>query len=207
VVGVDVNLQMLSVARSVPPPPGAAIEWCEASALSLPFAARSFDAVLCQFGLQFFPDRLLALTEMKRVLMPNGRLGLSVHGPIENNPAALALVEALDWQVGRDATLAKRVEHALADVLELKALIAQAGYRDPVVETVVKRITFTSVAEYVRVQLTATPLASTLTQYDKEEQNRIVQAVINDVSVALSAFTRQRSLVYPQEVHVALTHA
>src|SRR5262245_23622242 len=61
VVGLDVNAGMLAVARSLEPVPGAAIEWCEASVLEMPFAPATFDVALCQFGLQFFPDRPLAL--------------------------------------------------------------------------------------------------------------------------------------------------
>jgi SAM-dependent methyltransferase len=64
VVGLDLNEGMLAVARSVPVT-GAPIEWREGSALSLPFENRSFDLVLCQLGVQFFPDRSLALREMK----------------------------------------------------------------------------------------------------------------------------------------------
>ena len=82
VVGLDFNPGMLAVARSVPNS-GVAIEWFEGSALSLPFDDSSFDVVFCQLGLQFFPDRPLALREMKRVLVPSGRIALSVYSAIE----------------------------------------------------------------------------------------------------------------------------
>src|SRR5262249_25147416 len=76
VVGLDINAAMLAVARSQAA--GSPIEWHEASVLQMPFADRSFDLVLCQLGLQFFPDRPRALREMQRVLVPDGRLALSV---------------------------------------------------------------------------------------------------------------------------------
>ena len=202
-VGLDVNAEMLAVARSLADVGGARIEWWEGSALSLPFAEKSFDVVLCQLGLQFFPDRLLALTEMKRVLVPKGRLGLSVYGPIEHNPATLALSEALDRRVGSGASVAKRTEHALADTAELGALVASAGLRDVVVHTVVKSVTFPSSAEYVRIQLSATPLASVIA-HDDGEQDRLIEALVDDVTAALAPFTRQQSLVFPQEAHVVL---
>ena len=65
---------MLAVARSLPPVEGAAIEWIEASALDMPLPDAAFDIVLCQQGLQQFPDRPAALREMRRVLQPGGRL-------------------------------------------------------------------------------------------------------------------------------------
>jgi SAM-dependent methyltransferase len=60
VVGLDVNPKMLAIARTSPG------EWVEASALAIPFG-REFDVVLCQHGLQFFPDRLAGAREMRRV--------------------------------------------------------------------------------------------------------------------------------------------
>ena len=84
---LDLNPGMLLVARSLPAPAGASIEWHEGTALALPFPEEAFDVVLCQLGLQFFPDRPAALQEIRRVLEPNGRVGLNVFGPIEHNPA------------------------------------------------------------------------------------------------------------------------
>ena len=77
-IGMDLNTAMLAGARTKPP----AIERVEGSALDLPFEASSFDVVLCQLGLQFFPDRPLALKEMARVLKRTGRAGLSVYSAI-----------------------------------------------------------------------------------------------------------------------------
>ena len=68
VVGVDLNPGMISVARSLPATGDAPIEWLERSALDLRLENASFDAVLCQQGLQFFPDKAVALREMRRVL-------------------------------------------------------------------------------------------------------------------------------------------
>ena len=75
VIGVDLNPGMIRVARSLPAPIGAPIEWLERSALDLRLEDASFDVVLCQQGLQFFPDKALALREMRRVLDHGGRLG------------------------------------------------------------------------------------------------------------------------------------
>ena len=73
VVALDFNASMLVVARTLPVTSGAAITWQEGNAMSLPFPTNAFNLVLCQHGLQFFPDRLLALREMRRVLVSGGR--------------------------------------------------------------------------------------------------------------------------------------
>ena len=82
VVGLDINAAMLSVARRLAPV-GTSVEWLESSALEMPLPDSSFDMVFCQHGLQQFPDRPAALHEMRRVLMPGGRLGLCVWSRIE----------------------------------------------------------------------------------------------------------------------------
>ena len=78
-VAADVSEAMLAQSASHPTAPGAAeIEFVTASASDLPVPGESFDAVLCQHGLQFFADRPAAIAEMRRVLRPGGVLGLAV---------------------------------------------------------------------------------------------------------------------------------
>lgn len=71
---------MLAVARSVPSS-GAAIEWHEANAESLPLPDGSFDVLVSSLGLQFVTDKTSALREMRRVLAPEGRLAIATVGP------------------------------------------------------------------------------------------------------------------------------
>jgi ubiquinone/menaquinone biosynthesis C-methylase UbiE len=198
VAAVDLNEGMLDVARSLPERWDAAVEWRLGSALDLPFAAASFDVVLCQLGLQFLPDRPVALGEMRRVLVDEGRLGLNVYGPIDHNPAAKALSAALDRHVGPGASLAKRTEHALGNAAELRALVGAAGFREIAVETVTRTVSFPSTADWVRIQLTATPLASLDAAYD---------AVSADVGAALAPYLVDGALRFPQEAHVLLARA
>jgi ubiquinone/menaquinone biosynthesis C-methylase UbiE len=103
VIGLDLNPAMLAVARGLPTE-GAPISWVEGSALDLPFPSDTFDLVLCQLGLQFFPDQGRALREMRRVLRASGRAALSVFSPIERTPGANAFALALDDFLGADAS-------------------------------------------------------------------------------------------------------
>jgi len=204
VAGIDINAAMLAVARLLPAGPGASVSWFRGSALSLPFAAGSYDVVLCQLGLQFFPDRPAALAEMRRVLVTGGRLGLSVYGPIERNPAAFALAGALDRHLGPDASATKRAEHALADPALLRTLAAGAGFRRVQIVTETRIIRFASAADYVRIQLTATPLASLLSQHAEGPVRHLAQALIADVAAALQARQTDDGLAFPQEAHIFL---
>ena len=70
VTGLDINTGMLAVARSLPPPSGTPITWIQGDACAMDLPDASFDVIVCQQGLQFFPDKPAALREMHRVLAP-----------------------------------------------------------------------------------------------------------------------------------------
>ena len=78
VVGIDMNADMLAVAQSLTAPDDKHLTWVEGSAFEMDLPDDSFDVVLCQQGLQYFLDKPKAIHEMKRVLVPGGRLSLSV---------------------------------------------------------------------------------------------------------------------------------
>jgi ubiquinone/menaquinone biosynthesis C-methylase UbiE len=203
VVGLDLNSEMLAVARSFPKVGAVPMEWCEGSALALPFDAGEFGVVLCQFGLQFFPDPLAALREMRRVLAPAGRVGVSVFAEIERNPVAHALSDALDRQLGEGASFAKRNEHALADRDVVGSLFPEAGFARVRIETVEKTSRYPSVSDYVRFQLQATPLAAVLDPYDRPERDRLTTLVVDELATRLATFVREREFAFPQVAHIA----
>jgi ubiquinone/menaquinone biosynthesis C-methylase UbiE len=184
VTGLDLNKGMLAVAWTLPSD-GAPIDWIEASALDLPFPAGKFDLVLCQQGLQFFPDQGRALREMRRVLSPSGRVALSVYSPVERTPGAHAFVLALDRVLGPTASRIKRGEHSFNASDELKKLLIDAGFAEVQVQTVVQKIAFPSVLDYVRFQLLATPMAVLLS--DRAEADR--QAAIKTVALDTAHFS------------------
>jgi len=203
VVGLDLNSTMLAVARSSPKVRGVPIEWYEGSALALPFDEDEFGVVLCQFGLQFFPDAAEALREMRRVLPPGGRVGLSVFAEIEENPVAHAFSDVLDRRLGEGASLAKRNEHALSDRDVLYSLFVEAGFARVRLEPVAKTSRFPSIAEYVRFQLRATPLAAVFARYDRHERGRLEVLVVGDLEARLTRFVGEREFAFPQVAHIA----
>jgi len=205
VVGLDLNAGMLAVARATRPAArGAPIEWHEGSADGLPFGDGEFDVVLCQLGLQFFPDRPAAVGEMRRVLDSAGCAGASVFTPIERNPAARALADAVDGHFGDGASRAKRSEHSLADPEELHELFDAAGFAGVRIETVELTVRFGSVEEWVGIQFAATPLADLVANRDPAEREQTLGLVSADVGERLAAFLSGDAFAFPQEVNVAV---
>jgi ubiquinone/menaquinone biosynthesis C-methylase UbiE len=200
-VGLDLNTAMLAVARSK----SIAIEWIEGSALELPFEAKSFDIVLCQLGLQFFPDRLRALMEMVRVLKATGRAGFSVYSAIEKTPAAHAFVQALDKYLGNESSRTKRSEHLSCDAQEVGTWAKQAGFSAVDIVAVTKQITFPSMLDYVRFQLTATPMAGLLKDKAAPERERLITSISDDAASRLDrSMLADSKLTFPQEAFVAI---
>ncbi|HET7887830.1 MAG TPA: methyltransferase domain-containing protein [Bradyrhizobium sp.] len=198
-VGIDLNAAMLAVARAK----SDAVEWIEGSALDLPFEANSFDVVLCQLGLQFFPDKQAALAQMVRVLKPGGRAGLSVYSAIERTPAAQAFVQALDQHLGTESSRTKRSEHLSCEAQEVGVWAKQAGFDAVEVLTVAKPITFPSTLDYVRFQLTATPMAGLLKDKAATERERLIVSIADDTASRLDrAMLSHGRLTFPQESFV-----
>jgi SAM-dependent methyltransferase len=123
VAGIDLDPGMLAVAARHT----RAIDWRQGDATALPFADGTFDAVVSQFGLMFFPDRERALREMWRVAAPGGRMAVAVWDTLEHTPAYAAFVALLDEVAGAAAAHALRAPFALGDRDELAALFERAG--------------------------------------------------------------------------------
>ena len=122
VLGLDANPEMLAVARRK----HADIEWHDGRAESLPFADASFDAVVSQFGLMFFDDRVGALREMQRVMRPGGRLAVAVCDALEHSPGYAALAALLERLFGKGVAEAFRAPFVLGDATALRALCVDA---------------------------------------------------------------------------------
>jgi SAM-dependent methyltransferase len=148
VLGLDANPQMLAVARRKHP----AIEWHEGRAESLPFADASFDAVVSQFGLMFFDDRVAALREMQRVLRPGGHLAVAVCDALAHSPGYAALATLLDRLFGPRVGDAFRAPFVLGDAAALHALCADAGIERAHVEQHTGAVRFRSIDALVSAE-------------------------------------------------------
>jgi ubiquinone/menaquinone biosynthesis C-methylase UbiE len=133
VVGLDVNPGMLEVARIASRQKGVDINWAEGNVSEMPLDPGEFDVVLCQHGLQYFPDRPAALNEMRRVLSARGRLVLNVWRPISFNPGHSVFADVLQRRVSQEAAATRRAPFKLSDRHEFRALVTAAGFHGVIV--------------------------------------------------------------------------
>lgn len=134
-VVTDLNPAMLDVARQKIPADDR-LEWRPADAGALPFADGSFDAVVCQFGLMFFPDKPAALREIRRVLKPSGTVLFNVWGSLDDNPIGLAAHQVVLSFFLTDPPMFFTVPWGLHDEQLIRQLLKNAGYAHVASDTV-----------------------------------------------------------------------
>lgn len=129
-VATDLNEPMLAIAaeRLADDP---RLSWRRADAQSLPFDAAAFDVVCCQFGAMFFPDRIMAYGEAKRVLTPGGVFLFNVWDRIEDNELAHEVTSALSALFPDDPPrFLARTPHGYCDETIIATELKAAGFRD-----------------------------------------------------------------------------
>jgi ubiquinone/menaquinone biosynthesis C-methylase UbiE len=148
VSGLDPNPDMLSVARRRSPD----VTWRDGRAEAIPFADRSFDAVVSQFGFMFFEDRAQALREMMRVLRPGRRLAVAVCDAVEHSPGYASFADLLHRLFGREVADAFRAPFILGDPKKLRAICDEAGLTGAEILQRSKKVRFVSIDAMVSTE-------------------------------------------------------
>ncbi|MCP2131321.1 class I SAM-dependent methyltransferase [Bradyrhizobium ottawaense] len=134
-VATDLNEPMLAVAAQRQKDDDR-ISWRQADASALPFGDAEFDAVCCQFGAMFFPDRTKAYAEVKRVLKPDGTFVFNVWDRIEDNVLTHEATVALGKLFPDDPPrFMVRTPHGYHDRDVIRADLERAGFREISIET------------------------------------------------------------------------
>jgi len=123
----DLNAPMLEVAAAKFDAADS-VRFETADASKLPFAPASFDAVVCQFGVMFFPEKSASYQQALRVLKPGGHYVFSVWGPWGENPFARIAHDTLAGFFPDDPPGFYRVPFGYCDVDEIHTALAQAGF-------------------------------------------------------------------------------
>src|SRR5207244_2211712 len=139
IVATDLNAPMLDKAAAIGT--ARAVEWRACDAMELPFADASFDAVVCQFGAMFFPDKTRAFAEARRVLRPRGVLMFNVWDRIEDNEFADTVTAALaDVFADDPPRFLARTPHGYHDTASIARDVVRAGFAAaPRIDTVAHR--------------------------------------------------------------------
>lgn len=127
IIATDLNQPMLDQASAIGT--RRPVEWRQADAMQLPFSDGMFDAVVCQFGVMFFPDKPKAFAEARRVLRPKGVFIFSVWDRIGENEFADTVTTALESLFPDDPPrFLARTPHGHHDRAALERDLASGGF-------------------------------------------------------------------------------
>ena len=127
IVATDLNEPMLEVARATLRSTKR-ITWRQADATALPFDRASFDAVVCQFGMMFMPDKALAVREARRVLKPGGLFAFNVWAGLSDNPASFLAHETIAAFFPKNPPQFYHTPFGWNDVRELERVMTGNGF-------------------------------------------------------------------------------
>jgi len=197
VVGIDVSPPMLAVARTVAPD----IDWREGNASALPLQnGEQFDVVVCQQGLQFFPDKPAAAQQMRQALAPDGRLAVATWRPDDEIPFFLELHRVAERHLG--AIVDQR--HSFGDDALLEGLLREAGVRDVRSKTMSRTLHFKDGAVLLRLNTMALVGMSAASKgMGDDERSCVMAAIVSDSTPALLPYTNESGLAFEISTNVA----
>jgi SAM-dependent methyltransferase len=203
VLATDLSDAMLAIAEAKGSVPGGSrIEYRRSAAVPLDAPRGAFDVVCCQHGLQFFPDRPAALSEMRRALRSGGRLGLAVWAGIESCPPFAAVRDAIQDVMGLEP--AERYANGpwgLHAPSMLAEMATNAGFTDVSVEEVRRPVLFEAGGSQLVRSLAASGLAAEIASLPGEKRTDLARAVddnlsgLTDTSGAVASYTTSQIIL------------
>jgi SAM-dependent methyltransferase len=191
---------MIVVARETSSTVVPTIEWQQGDAHELPFPNESFDIVFCQQGLQFFANGAAALAEMRRVLMPQCRLAVSVWRGVQQGIWATALATTFEQYGGPETVEALRAPCPFGEPEALRRLIADVGFKDIQITVSVEPLRSRSAEELFQQAVSLTALDGPLSRLNPRARGALIAAL----DEALGPHKQDRGFAIPIEANVAL---
>lgn len=181
IVASDLNVPMLERAQASLAQE-ARVTWRQADALALPFDAETFDAVACQFGVMFYPDKVQGHREARRVLRPQGRYCFAVWDAIAHNVFAAAVEDAISKVfVDNPPRFMSRTPHGYCDPDTLRADLRAAGIQAIDIEAVRHTASAASARDVAQAFCQGTPLRGEIEARSPGQLDRVT----NEVAQAL----------------------
>ena len=181
IVATDLNQPMLDHAAERIP--SSRVSWQKADAQALPFPDGAFDAVVCQFGVMFFPDKQKAYREARRVLKPGGHFIFNVWDRIEYNEFADTVTTAVADMFANDPPrFLARTPHGYHEKQAVIADVRSAGFTDVAVETLTRRSVAASCRDPAIGFCQGTPLRNEIEARDANRLDEATEAAAGRIS-------------------------
>jgi ubiquinone/menaquinone biosynthesis C-methylase UbiE len=193
----DLNPDMIEVAKKIVNDDR--IKWMPADAMQLPFADNSFDLVVMQFGIMFFPDKLKGLSEAYRVLRPGGSIIFNTWDKVENNDAIHEGRQVIESYFGDNPPVFYNVPFSMFDDRELTSHTRRAGFKNITTTLVKKEGVSPSAADLAKGMVEGNPVflaicerdASLVNVIEKEVEKRFIEKFGEPVRSRLQAWVTE----------------
>ena len=175
IVATDLNEGMIATARSCTPK-DARLDWRTADGTALPFGVGEFDAVVCQFGVMFFPDKLAGFREARRVIKPGGRFVFNVWDDFEHNAFGRLAHTTIAGFFDSDPPQFYFTPFGYHDAAEIERALREAGFQRVCVEQVAKEVSAASARDFAIGLVRGNPVALTIAERGVDAE-RVVDAL------------------------------
>jgi ubiquinone/menaquinone biosynthesis C-methylase UbiE len=175
-VATDLNEAMLEYAqRKLPGDPR--IEWRAADATALPFADASFDAVVCQFGVMFYPDKDAGAREARRVLRPGGTYLLNVWDDFAHNAFGRVAHQTIAGFFPTDPPAFYLTPFGYSDPAAIRDSLERAGFREVAIEHVDREAKSVSARELAIGAVRGNPVSTMIEERGTVSLDQVIEAV------------------------------
>lgn len=169
-LATDLNADMIALAKTKVQ--DNRILWETADAQALPYKNESFDHIICQFGVKFFPDKEKTFAEAYRVLQPGGKFLFNTWDHVEYNPNT-AIIHNVMIEIFKENApdFINKGPFSFNDPDEIRRLLGKAGFKHIKIEIVQKTTQYDETDDLIKGFTQGTPLSAYLS--DKDDDARI----------------------------------
>lgn len=201
IVGVDASAPMLAVARGV----DSSIDWREGNAMTLPVSDdERFSLLTCHQGLQFFPDKMAAIREMRRVLLPGARLAIGTWRPLAEAALFRELHPIAEQQLGKVVD----ARHSFGDSDAIARLLTDAGFGNVQVETTSHQIRMSDGMVFARLNATAlASMSEKAKAMNDADRQHVLERIVSDSATTITKYTMGSALVFELSSNLATAAA
>lgn len=180
-IASDLNEDMLNVAGKMIT--GSNVKWMIVDSQELPFDDDSFDHIICQFGIMFFPDKTKAFAEAYRVLQPGGKFLFNVWDSLEVNPRSAIIKQVMEEIMGEDAPdFLSKGPYSYYDKDLIVASLENIGFKNIQLDIVQKTAYYASAEDLIKGFVDGSPLNAYLIQQSpslqKEIKSKLKQKIV-----------------------------
>ena len=199
IVATDLNQAMLDVAATRVASPNVSL--LQADALALPFEDSSFDLVVCQFGVMFYPDKVQGNAEARRVLREGGQYLLAIWDRIERNELSRLAHETMERQFPDNPPMfMKRGPFSYYDCETIKRDLRAAGFGSVEIETVERKSRSGSAEDAARGLTYGSPMGIELEDYGPGALDRVFE----EFSRAARTYESPAGFDAPMAAHIVV---